>query len=231
MRNERLEWFYNRHYNEQCVIVCNGPSLNNMELGGLKNQTVIGLNKIYLGFKKFRFYPKYYVCVNPTVISQSIEQIRALNCVKFIGDRGGNTVTEDALTYRINTKQPPARFCCDISQGVREGGTVTYAALQIAYYMGFKRVVIIGMDHNFNYDGKPNESKILHGADPNHFVENYFGFGQSWDNPDLVKSEESYQIARDIFESESREILDATVGGKCTVFNKVDYRDIFNTVD
>ena len=227
----RFELLKNRHLGQTCVLVANGPSLNKMSLSFLKQQTCIGLNKIYLGFSKFGFYPRYYVCVNPTVLAQSSDEISRLNCVKFIGNRGGNNVQENALTYGINTRQPPARFCRDISQGVREGGTVTYAALQIAYYLGFKRVVIIGMDHNFSYDGKPNESRVMQGADPNHFIENYFGFGQSWDNPDLAKSEQSYQIARDIFQSEGREILDATVGGKCTVFDKVDYRDIFNIVD
>lgn len=224
----RLEWLKNRHAGEACVIVCNGPSLNNMNLDWLKTQTTIGLNKIFLGFHKFGFYPRYFVCVNPTVIAQSSEEIKKINSVKFIGNRGSNDVIEDALTYAINTLQPPERFCKDISKGVREGGTVTYAALQIAYYMGFKRVVIIGMDHNFSYEGKPNESRIMQGADTNHFIDNYFGYGQSWDNPDLAKSEQSYQIARDIFAADGREIIDATLDGKCQIFKKVDYRELFN---
>lgn len=217
----------NRHLGGTCILVANGPSLNNMNLSFLSNNITIGLNKIYLGFSKFKFYPKYYVCVNPTVIQQSSNEIARLNCVKFIGNRGGDLVGNNALTYQINTKSPPERFCKDISLGVREGGTVTYAALQIAYYLGFHRVIIIGMDHNFTFDGKPNESKVMQGADSNHFIDNYFGFGQRWDNPDLVKSEESYQIARDIFAAEGREILDATVDGKCNIFQKVDYREIF----
>ncbi|PRD39378.1 UNVERIFIED_CONTAM: yvrE [Trichonephila clavipes] len=195
-----------------------------MDLSFLKHHITFGLNKIFLGFKKFDFYPRYYVCVNPTVIEQSSDEIAKLNCVKFIGNRGGNTVECNALTYEINTKEPPARFCKDISLGVREGGTVTYAALQIAYYLGFKRVIIIGMDHNFAFEGKPNESKVMLGADTNHFIDNYFGYGQRWDNPDLAKSEESYRIARDIFAAEGREILDATVDGKCNIFRKVDYQ-------
>ena len=105
---------------------------------------------------------------------------------------------------------------------------MTYAALQIAYYLGFQRVIIIGMDHSFEYEGKPNENKLMKGADKNHFVENYFGFGQKWDNPDLQKSEESYRIARDVYEQSGREIFDATVDGKCEIFKKVDYREIFN---
>ena len=217
----------NRHQGEQCIIVCNGPSLNLMDLDFLKQHICLGLNKIYLGFHKFGFYPRYYVCVNPTVIAQSSDEIEKLNAVKFIGNRGG-TVVENALTYAINTSNPPERFCKDISKGVREGGTVTYAALQIAYYLGFKQVVIIGMDHNFSFEGQPNESRIMQGADQNHFVANYFGYGQSWDNPDLQKSEESYQIAREVFEANGREILDATVNGKCQIFKKVDYRELFN---
>lgn len=219
----------NRHLGETCVLVANGPSLNKMDLSFLAKHTTIGMNKIFLGFNKFSFYPSYYIAVNPTVIRQSKEDIKGLNCVKFIGNRQGTLLSEDAMTYEVNTKSPPERFCKDISLGVREGGTVTYAALQIAYYLGFKRVVIIGMDHSFKFNGNPNENSRMDGPDVNHFIDNYFGFGQKWDNPDLEKSEESYSIARKIFESEGRELLDATVDGKCNIFKKVNYNEIFNS--
>lgn len=225
---KRLIWLKNRHRGETCVIVCNGPSLNQMDLSWLRKYTVIGLNKIFLGFKKFGFYPKYHVTVNPKVVEQSEHELEKLTCVKFIGTRGipdSSSIKEDALTYFINTKQPKSRFCKNLDEGCREGGTVTYAALQVAYHLGFKKVIIIGMDHNFKYEGRPNEAKVLEGADPNHFIDNYFGYGQTWDNPDLAKSEESYRIARDIFEEDGREIIDATLNGKCTIFSKTDYRE------
>jgi len=227
MRLERL--LKDRHKGETCVLVANGPSLNKMNLDFLAHHTTIGMNKIFLGFEKFAFYPNYYVAVNPTVVKQSEKIIRKLNCVKFIGNRKGCLINEDSITYEINTKTPPNNFCKDISEGVREGGTVTYASLQIAYYLGFKRVIIIGMDHSFEFEGKPNESKRMEGADTNHFADNYFGFGQNWDNPDLEKSEKFYAIARETFERDGREILDATLNGKCKIFNKVNYREIFNT--
>ena len=53
--------------------------------------------------------------------------------------------------------------------GVQEGYTVTYAALQIIFYLGFKEVVIIGMDHRFTYEGEPNEERLLTERDTNHF--------------------------------------------------------------
>lgn len=212
---------------ETCVLVANGPSLNKMELSFLSKVTTIGMNKIFLGFNKFGFYPNYYVSVNPTVIQQSVDEIKRLNCIKFIGNRGGSFISEDALTYELNTKYPPHRFCKDIALGVREGGTVTFAALQLAYYLGFTRLIIIGMDHSFNFEGMPNEKNFMQGADTNHFSEGYFGFGQNWDNPDLEKSEESYRIAKEIFEADRRQILDATVEGQCNIFRKVDYREVF----
>ena len=223
----RLKALHNRHRGQTAVLVANGPSLNRMALACLRGETVIGLNKIFLGFNRFGFYPRYYLAVNQKVIEQSVAQIKAINCVKFISQRSAALVPEDALTYHVKTQDPPARFCIDITQGIHEGYTVTYASLQVAYYLGFKQVVIIGMDHRYTYTGEPNETHQLDGPDPNHFSPEYFGGGQQWDNPDLVRSEESYAIARQVFEEDGRRIIDATLDGACTVFEKADFRTIF----
>jgi hypothetical protein len=225
----RLSMLKDRHRGQRCVLVANGPSLNAMNLAFLRRETVIGLNKIFLGFDKFGFYPRYYVAVNRKVIEQSASEIAAMNCVKFLGNAGADGILgESALTYWVNTKQPRSRFCRDIAQeGMHEGWTVTYAALQVAYFLGFSEVVIIGMDHRYQYDGAPNQERLMEGADPNHFAADYFGYGQRWDNPDLAHSEESYRIARRSFEEDSRRIIDATADGACEVFEKADYRSLF----
>ncbi len=223
----RLDLLHNRHVGQRAVLVANGPSLNCMDLGFLRRETAIGLNKIFLGFNKFGFYPRYFVSVNDKVITQTFDQIKSLNCVKFISQRNSALIPENGLTYHINTNNPPTRFCHDISQGVHEGWTVTYAALQIAYFLGFKEVIIIGMDHRYEYTGQPNETHRLDGPDPNHFSPIYFGHGQTWDNPDLAHSEESYRIARAEFEKDGRRIIDATLDGACKIFEKADYRQVF----
>ncbi|MDF1615679.1 6-hydroxymethylpterin diphosphokinase MptE-like protein [Desulfurivibrio dismutans] len=224
----RLAAFNNRHIGERAFLVANGPSLNRMDLGFLRRENVIGLNKIFLGLRKFKFYPKYYVAVNEKVIQQAAGEIKKLNCVKFIGERGAAFVPEDALTYHVVTRNRQQRFYHDISEGVHEGWTVTYAALQIAYYLGFKEIIIIGLDHRYQYSGQPDEAKRLDGPDPNHFCPDYFGYGQTWDNPNLARSEESYRIARQEYEKAGRRIWDATVDGACTVFDKIDYRKFAN---
>lgn len=228
----RLAHLQNRHAGQRCVLVANGPSLNQMDLSFLAHEHVIGLNKIYLGFKKFHFYPRYYVAVNRKVVDQGQADIKALNCVKFIGNSAAEgTIAEDALTHIVNTQTPKQRFCKNLAlEGMHEGWTVTYAALQVAYFLGFKQVVLIGLDHRYDYSGKPNEAHQLIGPDPNHFSPAYFS-GQQWDNPDLPHSEESYRFAREVFEQDGRSIVDATVGGACTIFEKIDYAGVFKLKD
>ena len=71
----------------------------------------------------------------------------------------------------------------------------------------------------------PGESVevISEGNDPNHFSGNYFGCGFRWTLPRLDDSERAYRLAREVYASSGREILDATVGGKLQVFPKVAY--------
>lgn len=223
----RLGMFRDRHAGERGVIVANGPSLNAMDLRCLRGETVIGMNKIFLGLDRFGFYPRYYVAVNRHVVQQSMERIRQLNCARFIGDRAGDAIQEDGLTHKLNTSAAPARFCHDAAQGVHEGWTVTYVALQLAFHFGFSEVVLVGLDHRYRFAGDPNAAHALEGPDPNHFSADYFGHGQVWNNPDLARSEESYRIARAEFEVAGRRITDATVDGACTIFAKADYREVF----
>jgi hypothetical protein len=208
------------------VILCNGPSLNRMDLSFLRRELVIGLNKIHLGLPRFGFWPACLVVVNPRVAEQAAPAIRSLVCLKVVGSRAAAHLPEDAFTHHVPVLAPPVAFSEDLSRGLREGGTVTHAALQVAYWLGFAELVIIGMDHRYVYDGPPNAARRLVGPDPNHFDPGYFA-GQIWDSPDLALSEASYAAARAVFEAAGRRIVDATVDGACRVFEKADYRVVF----
>lgn len=218
--------FKDVHHGERCVLVCNGPSLNKMDLGFLRRETVFGLNKIHLGLEKFGFYPRYIVAVNDKVIQQSVETLKQMTAVKFISDRSAHLLPQGPWTYPLTTSKPFQRFYTDIALGLHEGFTVTHAALQIAYYMGFHEVVIIGMDHRFAPSGRPNSAQHLVGEDTSHFSPDYFR-DQNWDAPDLRESEVSYKAALAAYEADDRRIIDATVGGACEIFPKADYRKLF----
>ena len=104
---------------------------------------------------------------------------------------------------------------------------MTYVAIQIAYYMGFQKVILLGVDHSFVTKGEPHTTVVSQGDDPNHFNPRYFGKGFRWQLPDLETSELAYRIAEYRFRHANREIVDATIDGKLQVFRKVDYRTLF----
>jgi hypothetical protein len=74
--------------------------------------------------------------------------------------------------------------------------------------------------------GTPNTTVTSAGDDPNHFTPGYFGAGFKWQLPDLAGSERSYRLARQAYAQAGRQVYDATVGGKLTVFPKRDYREL-----
>ncbi|MBN2557070.1 MAG: methyltransferase domain-containing protein [Anaerolineales bacterium] len=223
---ESLARFENIHRGERAVIIGNGPSLNRMDLSFLKNEFTFGMNRIYLGFEKWGFTPSYYVSVNPLVIEQSMESIRGIDTPRFLSTRAFDFMKEPDEAILLTSLDAPY-FSRDPREGLWEGYTVTYVALQLAYYMGFERIFLIGVDHHFSAPGEPNQEITSDGKDINHFHPNYFGKGTRWHLPDLTNSEFSYRLARNAFEADGREVLDATLGGKLTIFPKVDYANVF----
>ncbi|NMC86396.1 MAG: hypothetical protein GYA58_14035 [Anaerolineaceae bacterium] len=94
--------------------------------------------------------------------------------------------------------------------------------------MGFAQVVIIGLDHNYFRNGIPNTLVTqVETSDNTHFHKDYVGTGEKMKLPDLKRSEIDYSLARQAFEEDGREILDATIDGKCTIFKKVSFDSIF----
>ena len=130
-------------------------------------------------------------------------------------------------TFLYTTYDSP-RFSSDVRGRVWEGATVTYVTMQLAFHMGIKEVILVGVDHNYTTTGTPNTTITSTGDDPNHFSGQYFGKGFRWQLPDLETSEMAYRMARKAYENAGRRIVDATVGGKLTIFEKMDYKRLFN---
>lgn len=235
--SQRLRQFKNIHKGESCFIIGNGPSLNKMDLEPLKNYHTFGLNKIYLIFDKVDLNLSYHVAVNSLVIDQSFKIFQELQCPSFLSYKIFCSSREQINRKKIELKNiypilttTLCKFEPDISRAIYEGYTVTFVAMQIAFYMGFKKVFLIGVDHNFKALGKPNEKQILEGDDPNHFSPNYFG-NQAWHLPDLEGSELSYRMAKFNYERAGRKIYDATVDGKLNIFPKISYQEALNELN
>jgi hypothetical protein len=221
-----LKKYKNIHAGEDCFIIGNGPSLNKTNLALLNDYFTFGLNKIQLIFDKQPLQLSYHVAVNPLVIEQINQVLKenVFNCPTFLSYHNSKQLLYNKKqVHKIDTSGVWS-FYESILDSIAEGYTVTYVAMQIAYYMGFKNVFLVGVDHNFQQKGKANELQELEEDDTNHFHPDYFK-GHQWHLADLEGSEASYALARHFFHFDNREIFDATVDGKLTIFKKISFEE------
>ena len=226
----QLSNFHDIHRGERCFIIGNGPSLKKMDLSVLRDEYSYGLNRIYLLFDQIGFLPPYYVCINELVLEQFSNEIQGYNKPKFLNwNRRTLFKNTDTDTHFVKIKLALRDvFGMDIRKPISSGGTVTFAAMQIAYFMGFQTVILIGVDHSYRSRGIPNLTVTRNeDRDLDHFHPEYFPKGSKWQPPDLIRSEVAYRLARRAFEADGRVILDATVNGNCTIFDKVAFTDLF----
>ncbi|MBN2386526.1 MAG: DUF115 domain-containing protein [Anaerolineales bacterium] len=216
----------------RCFILGNGPSLRQTDLSKLRTEATFGLNRIYLLFPELGFTTTYLVSINDLVIEQCAAEIAALSVPTFLTWRSRRVFSNLApgsftLPTFLYTTYTGPKFSRDARGRLWEGATVTYVALQLAFHLGFEQVILVGVDHNFVTQGEANQTIVSAGDDPNHFSPHYFGTGFKWQLPDLETSERAYLLARDTYTRAGRQVLDATVGGKLTIFPKVEYNSLF----
>ncbi|MCK5603709.1 hypothetical protein KAR91_17615, partial [Candidatus Pacearchaeota archaeon] len=111
----------------------------------------------------------------------------------------------------------------DINGFVVMGGTVTYAMMQLATFMGFSKILLVGVDHYYpkSMTGEA-EGFTAEGKDPDHFVceggQPYFEPGKSYARPE--DTTKSYMAAKMFFDQFNIKCINLTEGTKLDVFEK-----------
>lgn len=253
--NYKVEQLKNKYRGQRCFIVCPGPSLRFEDLDKLHdyNEICFSCNKIYKAFNKTNWRPKFYVAIDPFLLLKEIENLVSLNienlfirrnfysndCLRRLKEyRPENFDTSILdkenvflLSCRLSswdyTKIP--KFSKDPSQFIYSSGTVTFAMLQLAFYMGFKKIYIIGADNDF--------SDVMKGNDKNHyFIKDYYKKGENnsylYDEESIksiiIRSEKSFiSVKRHAYFTKTK-VYNATRGGKLEIFRRVDFDTLFN---
>jgi hypothetical protein len=208
-------------------VIGNGPSLNEMDLSLLRGEYTLALNRGYLLFDRIGAPSTFLVTVNRHVVEQWGEELAAAPCTKLISWHSREFVNPAEDIIFVRSTRGPRFAALPPVQGVWEGATVTYVALQLAAYFGFDPIILIGVDHRFATQGPPHKLVTSHEDDPNHFSPDYFGPGARWQLPDLETSELAYRLAAAACARQNRTILDATVGGQLNVFPKIAFDALF----
>ncbi|MET1254651.1 6-hydroxymethylpterin diphosphokinase MptE-like protein [Aliikangiella maris] len=220
----KLKSLKNSQLAKSCVILCNGPSLLEVDFDLLSSSNIytFGLNKINLLFEKVKFRPKSIVAVNRYVLEQNKEYFANTSIPLFLdsyADKLGLSARSN-ICY-LHSSDFSGEFAPDCSMSINQGYTVTFVAMQLAFHFGFEKVALVGCDHNFETKGEANKTVIAEQSDPNHFDPNYFSNGVKWQLPDLEQSELAYRVAKLNYELAGRKLYNCSVGGHLEVFPRL----------
>jgi hypothetical protein len=223
----KLKKYHNIHKGKRCFIVANGPSLKQTDLTLLKDEITIGMNRMYMNSGDMGFMPTYIVVQDIAIqLMQFRDDLDALELPKFFNWNARKHFTnKDNLTFIRSDYSP--HFSTDLTKTTWAGHSVTVICIQLAFYMGFDEVYLVGKDHNYEQKGTPGALVYSSGDEKNHFVQGYYKKGMAWRIPDYKGEELAYKLSREAYEQHGRVIKDATVNGQLKVFEKVDYNSLF----
>lgn len=223
LRNER-----NR---ERVFIIGNGPSLTleDLNLLHMNNEACFAFNKIYLAFQESDFRPTYYMVEDTLVAKNNARKIDALSGFpKFYPEHLLRTLmmSNDVLVFGQNLPNPNKEVATTPSNCPKDfgwGSSVTCTAIQAAFYLGFSKIYLLGVDFNFDLPRRNNdETGVLIGkGESNHFHKDYRLKGEKWNAPKMQITEAHYRMLKDLAERRNIEIYNCTKGGNLNVFPRV----------
>jgi hypothetical protein len=246
----RLRLLKGKYKGQRCFIMGNGPSLNEMDLNLFEGENMWCTNRAYLLFDRVSWRPKFYTGVDRRVIPDIANELNELAeqlpdttffwPIVFFQD-GVIRDHNRAFWFHEKTvdesRYPEAVFSEDCVDYVVHPRTVTISAIQLASYLGFNPIYLIGCDTNYVIpaattileEGDSHRLTSTADNDPNHFDARYFGAGKKWHAPHPEKMIEHYRCIRRFCDSKGTKIINATVGGMLEEFPRMDYREVLKS--
>lgn len=213
------------HKGERCFIVGNGPSLNTNDLELIRNEQTFAANLIFRIFDKTKWRPSNYFLIDRYADTQDILDSMEVPRL-FIGDyywRKRGMKNPNAICMRVMRKSNNLHFSDDLIKGVYDSHTVTYIMIQVAVYMGFSEIYLLGMDHSYalTYDstGKVTEdpdviSHFFKDRNPAEVIANVEGMNKA------------YLEARSYACKNGVKIINVTRGGKLEWFPRMSLEEV-----
>lgn len=231
---KELRKLKNSNYGKRCFLVGNGPSLNVADLNMLKKEFTFAFNRIYYIFNKTEWRPTYYCIQDDKMLIRSIENIKKSIETKYIFAPidfkwyyNLDLETNYYFCQKRNTFENRIYFSEFIDRNISVCNTVTYTAIQIAIYMGFTEIYLIGVDHTFNKELN-SDGKIIYKDVKNYFCDEYDEDKNDLYIPQLSLSTKAYERAASyIMNFPNVHIYNATRGGELEVFKRIDFDSLF----
>ena len=227
-RYEEIQKYKDIHKGERCFIVATGPSLTIADLEMLNNEITFGMNSITKIFDRTTWRPTYYGIQDRQVYEKmepSILQYYAESNNVFVADEldGLFKLPPQFIRFPYNGNyhlyagkygEYTAQFSDNAYEVVYDGYSITYSLIQIAVYMGFSEICLLGCDCNY-----PKGVK-------NHFVESGFVDKNAHTNPDRMLV--GYRKSKEYADTHEVKIINCTRGGMLEVFPRMSLEEVLS---
>lgn len=232
---DRIRELKNAFAGKRCFIVGNGPSLTCEDLDKLKNEYTFAANGIYKLFDRTDWRPYFYVSIDYNALELETDCIKDLKAqYKFLDITSKPKYDGRENVVYINSHK--SRFTADkfttattvFSEApdrcIGAGYTVTFTALQLALYMGFTEIYLIGMDHSYKNRVSSNGAIT---SDKNVAKDHFFDRADIDSYYFFDGVEYAYRLSRDYADSHGVQIRNATRGGFLEIFEREDFDELF----
>lgn len=250
--SDKIQYFCGKYVGERCFIIGNGPSLRIEDLDQLKREYTFASNSIYALYNRTDWRPHFYCAWDPAFCKEMMSDKEDMKMV-LDGCRAAFTsILGEGIQYREDpdmsqlyymksmsktSENGLPLFSADCSKQVYSAGTVTYAMLQLAAYMGFKQIYLLGMDFSYSVE-KYKDNRIVKKDVSNHMSEieeeekRFYQAVSAHYNETYIAEIDlqlaGYQSAKKYADTHGIKIYNATRGGKLEVFPRIDFDSLFN---
>ena len=232
-----------KHKGERCFVIGNGPSLTVRDLDLLKNEVTFAVNRIFKSFEETDWRPTYYFCIDYLVYGLDYKEINKVDAqLRFVPIQRALAAGAvfDEITYynrEINcvsirdgeiVRSKEFEFSDDFEEVAYGGQTVLYDTLQMAVYMGFSEIYLIGVDCDYKQEVLEDGTVINNDCEKDYFNDKY---DEGFENAVAVVAPvyalfAAFQKAKEKCEEKGIVIKNATRGGKLEVFERISLDDL-----
>ena len=210
-------------YSGRCWIVGNGPSLAHTPLE-LITEPSFGLNKIAMIFEQTTWRPEFLVSTTSDLIGDSYRAVvaRGIAAARYgFVDKIGWPKEIPSNAYHLECSESEELTAADgrddmwsdnPAERVSKFGSTILPAFQLAAWMGFNEIVLVGCNLGYKSFGD--------GGDPNHFRPDYYPTGavEAGENDAMIRA---HEIAAANCKRLGVKIYNATIGGQLEVHKRV----------
>lgn len=231
----------------RCFIVGTGPSLTIKDLESIRGETTFASNRIFGLFSKTAWRPTYYAVQDDGVILELKDQFYDISNQVGTMFLAGNEMRKYKsklkrkknvkFMYIKNTPTGTRQFDIDVTDGIHNAINVSYTLVELAIFMGFTEIYLIGIDHNYKTIINENGEEVLDGNSKDNYFDGItplkfeakvnIGQNSRWEDART----QCFINAKKYADQNGIKIINATRGGKLEVFPRQSLESILEGSD